>query len=134
MRKSRTLMAAMAAAMTMAVSARAQPQRIIHRTFTGILSDYTDCSGELITGGLTAHAPSCTYTVAPSVTSPNSSCGDNQYGPHGGFLVEGSGDCPGEFEIVFTSISNQPFPVTLSDFGKFDVYQTGTPSLVTTGS
>src|SRR5262249_8339582 len=84
------------------------PTPLVERTFTGTWSDSTVCSGEAITGSLTAHHPECTYTLLPLILIPGTPCGANQFGPHGGFLVEASRACSGQVEIVF----NPAFPAS----------------------
>jgi hypothetical protein len=108
---------------------------LVERTFRGEWSDYTDCSGEAITGSLTADHPECTYTLLPLIPDPNAPiCSINKFGLHGGFLAEASGACSGQVEIVF----NPTFPAT--DFppgsasGTFNIIDPSHNSIVTTGT
>ena len=121
--------------LTFAGEIYAQPPQIVHRTFTGALNDHTDCTGEAFSGSLTAQNPTCTYTVLPLVQDPGVGCSVNQFGAHGGFLVNGTGSCKGQFELVFTSFRDQfaaEFPPNLGDEGDFDVFENA--SEVTTGT
>jgi hypothetical protein len=104
---------------------------IVHRIFKGWLTH--QCQDVGLIGTLTAHNPTCIYTIIPG-------CYDNlQRGSLGGYLMNGSGSCPGTFQLILIPQPGwnfgNPGQTNPSDYGatgRFDI-ESADPSVMNPG-